>query len=68
MIDPCANVDPSAPTPPNMSPRDAIHKAWANISNILPSTKIPTEIKREVLLPKLSATMAITKVPTKVPK
>jgi hypothetical protein len=58
----------SDPIPQSTSPNEAIHRLWAKMRVRHPIIVIAFEIRNEVLLPKLSAKIAITKQPINVPK
>jgi hypothetical protein len=58
----------SDPIPHNTRPNEAIHKFWENIRIKHPIIVIAFDIRKDILLPKLSAKIAIKKQPIKVPK
>lgn len=54
--------------PQQTKPNEAIHKLWEKTSVRHPIIMIKFAIMQEVLLPRLSASIAITRLPMRVPK
>jgi hypothetical protein len=68
VVEPIVPKTESDPNPHNIKPSEAIHKSWEKMRTMHPRKVVQLPMISEILLPLLSAKMAMKKQPIMVPR